>query len=766
MRCTLIARFLCQHSAMQTAAKASTAAGRRWGLRSLASALCVSLIAYLGAIPLAAADVLPSLVLPVLATIPFVLAGALAWARATGSVDMMRGWRWIAVALFVYATGNVVWYGLDFSGSQPSPPAPQDVFYVAFPILAFIGMLKLAHSRLRRPRERGWLDALVVGSGAFAVGAAFIAAQLDDHVSGVTTGLLVTGGYLLGDLVLLAVAVGVAQGFGWRAPKAWWLLISGLVVFAISDALYAVTTAIGSYVDGTLVDAGWTIGATFIGLAAWLDHPTGRVAAPSAWSTRIGPAVSILAATTVLLIGDNTGVHWLSSAAAFATVVLGVVRMGISVSDADDFAEQLRRAELDPLTGLVNQRGLQSLRLSEAATGALVLFDLDGFSDVNHSLGREAGDVVLVEVADRMRGLVRANDIVARLGGDDFGIVLLGTDATEAVVVAESMIRALEQPISVLATSVNVSACAGVAGIDGGMTALADALRDAGEALAQARDHGVGVVQQFAGSTGERSIERLQLRAELRAAIVDGGSSFVVHYQPIVDMRDERVLAVEALVRWQRGDRLLAPGVFLTEVANIGALGELTAIILERSLAELRTARLPFPVSVNVPPDLINARLIDRVEAALTSTGSTPEHLFLEVLEDSLIRDPETSRGVLEAMRTRGVRVLLDDFGTGWAGFGTLRDLMVDGLKIDSSFVSVMHDDPVAASIVSAVTGVARDLDLLLIYEGIEAPVTIDALRAMPQAYGQGFGLARPMPITDLANWASLRNTRAADRPL
>lgn len=729
----------------------------------LAIVLGVNLVAYLATIPLAAVGLVPDLVLAALATTPFVLAGLLAWLRAEGSAHAMRGWCWLAAALLLYAMANVAWYWLDSAGTLPDPPFVQDLFYIAFPVLALVGMLKLARERLHRPRERGWLDALVVGSGAFTIGAAIIVRQLQDHVSGVSFGLVVTGGYLLGDLILLAVAVGVAQGFGWRAPLAWWLLIAGFVVFAFGDALYAISTEIGTYVDGTVADAAWSIGATAIGLAAWQDRSAGRAAPPSVVSSRLAPALAILVAAAVLMSGDTAGVSWLSTGAACVTIVLGVLRMAISVSDADGFAEQLRRAEVDPLTGLVNQRGLQSLRMSDAKDGALILLDLDGFSNVNLSLGRDAGDLVLVEVANRMRGHVRADDVVARLGGDDFGIVLMGSGVDEAVGVAEAVIREVERPIHLLATSVDISACAGVAAIGRGSSAVRDALRDAGEALGQARVQGVGVVQQFEGSTGERSIERLQLRSELRAAIADGGSSFVVHYQPIIDIRSERVLSVEALVRWQREDRLLAPGAFLSEVSYVGALGDLTTIVLHRALTELRQTGLPFPVSINVPPDLINPDLIERVHAALGATDSVPGHLVLEVLEDALIRDPEMSRGVLNALRQHGVRVFLDDFGTGWAGFGTLRDLLADGIKIDASFVSVMHDDPVSASIVSAVTSVAKDLDLVVVYEGVETAVTMHTLRELPQAFGQGFGLARPMPIADLANWASLRSMSSVE---
>ncbi len=740
---------------MRTSARAATPGSRAQVVVLIA--LIVTVAFYLASFLLHASAALPIWVVATLATLPFLFASVLAWQRFRSLAGEMAGWRWVALALVAYGLGQGSWYVLDALGRLGDPPAVPDVFYLAFSPLAFAGLLALAHRRLRRSRERGWLDALVVGSGAFTLGAAYIADHIDQRVTEVTPALLVSGAYLLSDLVLLALVVAVAQGFGWRAPLAWWALIAGLVVLAVADGMYVISVSTGAYVDGTFADSGWVVGGAAIGIAAWLDRPVERVATISAWSTRIGPAAAILGATAVLALSTAGGVHWFSRGAACVTIILGVLRMAVSVGDADDFAERLRRAELDPLTGLLNQRGLQALPAARTAGGALILLDLDGFTDVNHALGREAGDLVLIEVAQRLRDEVRATDLVARVGGDDFGIVLLGSDASEAVRVAESLVRELERPIPVLATSVHVSASVGVTPIHAETKTLNDALRDAGEALGQARAQGVGVVQLFAGSNGERSVERLQLRAELRAAMADGGSSFVLHYQPIVDVVDGDVLAVEALVRWQRAGRLLGPGEFLAEVEHAGAMGTLTTIVLNRALTELRSADLPFPVTVNVPPTLIGSGLVERVASALEASGSRPEQLLVEVLEDALIRDPHASRTVLEALRARGVRVLLDDFGTGWSGFGTLRDLAVDGLKIDGSFVSEMHADPTASAIVGAVAGVARDLDLIVVYEGAESPETLEALRTMAEAYGQGYGLARPMPVADLARWAALR---------
>lgn len=690
--------------------------------------------------------------------LPFLLAAAIAGLRGWHD-RTQRGWLAMAMGLFLYALGGFA-YDLApvFGYSQDAPSIP-DIFWLALLPLAFIAMLSLARERMRIAVGYTWLDALTVGAGTFAVAVRLIDARIGDDTAVPQLTTTVNGLYLLGDLVLLVMALVVIQIFLWRPPVAWWLLFAGIASFAISDGLYVIQTAMGTYTQGGLPDLGWPVSALFIGLAAAFDRGTRRYDRRDGKSSLIAPTIAIAASSVVLLSAPNPGIGWVPSIAAFVAVGLGLTRMILGVRDADRFAQRLRTAEADSLTGLLNRRGLAALSPRAIADRVVVMFDLDGFSDVNESFGHTAGDLVLIETARRLVSGIRVTDTVARVDGDEFIVLLQRVDSGEAIEIAESLIRRIEEPITVHNVQVPISACAGIARVAPGSGSLDEPIREAGLALTRAKAAGIGLVQTFDGEAGDRSAERLRLRADIREAIAAGGETFIPYYQPIVSLATGEVFASEALIRWAHGGRVLNPGTFLREAHLAGAMRQLTEMMLHRTLREMRTHHIVGAVTVNVTPDLLDVRLIPMIESALHASGSDPSQLIIEVTEDALVRDPDGARAVLDEVRSRGVRVLLDDFGTGWAGFSTLRDLAADGLKIDSSFVAGMNTDPTAMSIIRAIELVAGDLGAVLIYEGAEGEDTIERLRTVDGGYCQGFGIARPMPIEDLARWTHLRHS-------
>jgi EAL domain-containing protein (putative c-di-GMP-specific phosphodiesterase class I) len=304
-----------------------------------------------------------------------------------------------------------------------------------------------------------------------------------------------------------------------------------------------------------------------------------------------------------------------------------------------------------------------------------------------------------------------------------------------------------------------ITMCAGVAAAGGDAPTIDSMLRDADDALIRAKADGPGLVRVHSGGASERSQERLHRRTEIRAAFEAGGKDFLVYYQPIVRIEDQSVFAVEALVRWRHEGSVLPPGAFIQDLVQSGSMAALTKHMLATSLRELRDAGLDFAVTVNVPPELISDELIAQTTAAVRSTGSSNEQLILEITEESLMRSPETAARILNDLRSHGIRVELDDFGTGWSGLSSLRDLAVDGLKIDFSFVSRMITDSTARAIVHGVSAVASDLGILVIYEGVEDREVEELLRAEYAGCLQGYGIGRPMPIEDLVRWVELRAT-------
>jgi diguanylate cyclase (GGDEF)-like protein len=433
------------------------------------------------------------------------------------------------------------------------------------------------------------------------------------------------------------------------------------------------------------------------------------------------------------------------------------VRQSIRLTD------QLRRSHIDGLTGLVNRQGVLDLDLRGHRGCSLVLMDLDGFKEVNDSLGHHAGDRLLQMVAGRLQDRVRAGDVLARLGGDEFAVILWGTDVEGAVSAAESMVHHLELPLELDGVPLLVTACAGVVSADSPRPDVGTLLKHADTALYSAKREGPGLVHAYGGDIGELSQERLRIRAEARASLARGGDDFLVHYQPMVGIGGQPPLCVEALVRWQHNGRLMMPAEFLPEVLRGGDMPALTRHMLRASLAQLAAAGLDVAVSVNVPPELITPWLLDESEAALAAAGLPPDRLIVEITEEAIMKDPDGVADVLRRLRERSIRVLLDDFGTGWSGLSSLRDLIVDGIKIDHSFVSRLTTEETAASIVRGISHVASELGVLVIYEGAESRDTTDALREYPAGYVQGFSAARPMPIGDLARWFALNPSPLPD---
>lgn len=696
----------------------------------------------------------------------FLLAAALAFQTGQAGGRELRSWKVLATGLLLYGLGGLYYNLAPTLGWSNDTPGIADAFWLAFLPFAFAAIVMMVRRRRSESLQHSWLDALVVGSGLFALSLLIIDWRLNDVVITNTAETITNSVYLLGDDILLVLVVAVTQAFNFRAPASWWLLVGAFFAFAVTDATYLLQVAEGSYVEGAGLDIGWPLSALLFGYAAAVDRIGEH--APTI-QQRIGgsyalPGLSILIAGFVLFMPSGGPLSTVATIAAAMTLILAVGRMHLALSDVQRFADRLQRAEVDTLTGILNRRGLQALPARTLRGCSVVALDLDGFKEINESLGHQSGDRALLAATARLGGRIREYDILARLGSDEFAVILSGVSQEQATTVAEGLIRALEDPMTLNGVPIHLSACAGIAQFDLTAPDIDATLREADSALAQAKADGVGIVKAYAGDRSEQSEGRLRLRAEIREELARGGDAFLVHYQPIIDLSDNSVFAVEALVRWQRNGQVQSPATFLGEVMHAGAMRSLTALMLSKSLRQLRERGIQIPVTVNVPPELINPQLVELTSAALANAQSDARLLLIEITEDALVRDPEGATRVLRSLQSQGVRVLLDDFGTGWSGFAMLRDLSVDGLKMDASYVNRMHEDARASSIVRSVATVARDLDLIVIHEGAESDEALLALRELGGGYGQGFALARPMPIDDLARWLELRQQSVTDR--
>lgn len=421
------------------------------------------------------------------------------------------------------------------------------------------------------------------------------------------------------------------------------------------------------------------------------------------------------------------------------------------------------QAVSDDLTGLPNRRALQSAasaRLGAPGGQALLLLDLDRFKEVNDSLGHHAGDALLVQVAQRLRDRLRSDDVLVRLGGDEFAVLLDCPGAAEAATVARSLEEALEAPFRLEELAVHVGASIGIALYPEHGADLTTLLRKADMAMYRAKAVGGHVVHVGDDSAGGR----LRLSEELHTALDQ--DQLVVHYQPKVDLATGRVRGVEALVRWQHPDLgLLLPAAFLDRVEEAGLMRAMTRRVLAIALdqaAAWRGAGLDLPVAVNLSAStLVDTDLPDEVATMLAARDLPPTALHLEITEEFLMADRARARTILAALRARGVTIAVDDFGTGYSSLSYLRDLPIDELKLDRSFIAPMRDDPRATALVSSAVDLAHSLGLTMVAEGVEDGEAFGRLGELGCDVAQGFWMSRPVPAAELETWLSAREASA-----
>jgi diguanylate cyclase (GGDEF)-like protein len=440
-----------------------------------------------------------------------------------------------------------------------------------------------------------------------------------------------------------------------------------------------------------------------------------------------------------------------------------------SMADAIAGSQQVlsEQANHDALTGLANssffrRRVEESLSREDrrAGTQAVLFLDLDDFKYVNDQLGHTAGDELLREVASRLNRVIRPQDLVARLGGDEFALHLDGIpDVRAAVQLAERAVSVLAQPIDVGGESVQVGVSVGVA-MRHADSRVGSIMQQADMAMYSAKGHGKNRVECYDQSLHRAEEEHRALKADIHAAA--GRDELVLDYQPVVDLDTGALIAVEALVRWQHPTRgLLPPSAFIELAEQTGAIIGIGEWVLRTATEQMhnwqrRYLQAPLAVAVNVSArQLMAADFPRRVQEILVASDLDPASLVLEVTESVLVDDTSKAAAALGELRQLGIRVSIDDFGTGFASIGYLRTLPVDSLKIDRSFVSGPQAQGPGVKFLEAVITLGRQLGLEIIPEGIEHPEELARLRALGCRVGQGFLLSRPVPAGDIETWLS-----------
>jgi diguanylate cyclase (GGDEF)-like protein/PAS domain S-box-containing protein len=425
--------------------------------------------------------------------------------------------------------------------------------------------------------------------------------------------------------------------------------------------------------------------------------------------------------------------------------------------------EQLEQIEYqalhDALTGLPNRtlfadRADQAVLRAQREGGrfAVMLLDLDRFKEVNDTLGHPSGDLLLREIAGRLRRALRASDTVARLGGDEFGIVAPGLeDASAARALADALREQLAEPVVVGGLTIEVEASVGIALYPDHGDDVETLTRHADVAMYVSKVTHTPIV--YAPTYDVHSLTRLALVSELRHAIES--DQLVLHYQPQFDTASGEVRKVEALVRWQHPEHgLLQPDQFIPLAEQTGLIRALTNHVLDRALAQCSawySAGHDLRVCVNITArELVDLGFPDEVSRLLTKWHVDPSRLELEVTESTIMSDQGRAATVLTQLRQRGVRLAVDDFGSGHASLGYLRNLQIDVLKIDRSFISKMSSDAGDAAIVRASIELGHNLGLEVVAEGVETAQERDALESLGCDTLQGYHFARPGPAAEL----------------
>ena len=692
---------------------------------------------------------------------------ALAAFRASGR--LRAAWAGLAVACLSWGIGQAVWSWYELVQHAATPfPGLADVAYLGFPVGAVIALTLFPANASHADRRRMTLDALLITSAIGLVSWATVLGAVVEAGGTSPFATAVSVAYPLSDIVLLVVCVLVlSRARAYRVPLVF--VAFGLLMMTVADGGFAYLVATESYATGSMFDLGWFFA---FGTLAFASLTPGATSSQRPVQT---PTVAGAVLPYIPLSGAFVFIAWRyasgqdpSTVEVVMTgviVLLVVTRQFFTVRDNQQLALALARTESelrhqafhDQLTGLAN-RALFVDRLAHALELhrrdrrplAICFLDLDGFKAVNDTLGHSAGDDLLKGVSARFSEVLSGADTLARFGGDEFAVLL--EDRTDAGEVAHALLGSLVAPFPFGHREMSVRASIGVARVD-----LIDRTPTVDELL-QSADLAMYVVKSRGGADVLVHTVGLQLEevddVELgqALALALAANEITVAFQPIVDLSTGRLDTLEALARWAPGGRPLAPEVFVRVAENYGLIDQLFEFVLTEACHQLaRWTAQPggshVRVAVNVSPGQLSSTAFPLfVAAELARDGLAGDRLVLEITETGRLLDTASSLAVCHELRRLGVRLSVDDFGTGLSSMARLRDLPIDEVKIDRSFITDVDQDSTRHRFVAGVLAFADRLGITVVAEGIEREAERDALTDLGCHRAQGFLFSKAVP--------------------
>jgi diguanylate cyclase (GGDEF)-like protein len=700
------------------------------------------------------------IMLPVLFTLLLVqlIITAMAW-RARRSQALM-----LLLGMSLWAAGSLVLNSSDALATQfPSPG--EWLFLASYAGLA--AYVIMGGRRFGNAPLLAWLEAGIACGGAASLAGLAIASPLTEELGQQGLPLLAALVFPILDLTLLVLVLGQVIVGSRPLHLRTWLLLAGFAFLTIGDTSLVRGVSSGTYNYGLDMLLSWALsfllltGSAVYGIEHSHEPPKDEPNVPQTLPTGSVVVVAGAVALASLVYRPSEHIQPYLVVPAVLTLLAVGLRLILALRQAQQAAEARRLSRTDDLTGLPNRRALVSWlyeRYQENRPLALLLLDLDRFKEINDSIGHAAGDTILQIIAQRLRRIATEHGRgtrVARLGGDEFALLVDESEPEHLIELAESLRSAVREQCRIEGLQLRIATSVGISVNDKRTTSGTDLLRRADIAMYQAKSVERGILL-YDPDRDEFSRDRLQLAEDLRDGI--GSDQLEVWYQPQVDAVTNRLIAVEALVRWQHPEQgLLSPGIFLPIARRVGLMASLTEYVLSRAIGDAirwHTLGLPVRVAINVaPPELLTDGILQRLFDDVAASGLPRGTLVVEVTEETFISDPDRALSAIARLRRHGIEVSLDDYGTGYSSLAYLRNLNLNELKIDREFVKDILVDQDSQIIVAATNQLAHGLGMRTVAEGVENAEIAAALTNLGVNILQGFHFARPMPAQDIPGW-------------